>query len=233
MAEGGRYMRDAAKRMAPEVNCDLFTPICWWFRGDCDGDHRTVQDANSAYRIQQLGQFPEVIARLPETGEAPDVFYTLYATRAIHAPLTLGVAQDTACSMSIIYTGPESGPERYETVARRGWTPRSDPSGDPRLGGLRLDERPLAFAILHACKGAVLLAHANDYSASADLEHFARKMRVKIIRMPLSVMAPALIQSIQRRIFVSIEMRWSKYGNRIGERAVNWRIPSAGLGQAC
>jgi len=226
MGEGARYMREAALLLAPDVECDLFTPVCWWFRGDCDGDFRSVADAtNPAYRINQIPEFPEVVAAIEEDGAPPDAFYTLAATRTLHARLTLGIFQDIACSISLIYTGPERiGPERYKAVAQR-CQPRMDPSGDSKLAGFRLDEKPLAYAIASAPAGIVLLAHSNEYSSSAEIEEFASQTGRRIIRMPLSVMPPAVAQSIQRRVFVSKNMRWSQYGDRLSDRAVNWRVP--------
>ncbi len=220
MAEGARYMREST----PEVKCDLFTPVCWWFRGDCDSDFRSVADANPAYRIQQISEFPQLAATVEDDGAPPDGFYTLAATRALHARLTLGIFQDIACSISLIYTGSENGPERYKAVAKR-FRPRTDPSGDQDLAGFRPDERPLAFAINNALDGIVLLARGDEYTPSEELRALAARKRVRIVEMPLSVIPATVAQSIQRRIFISKTMRWSKYGDRLSDRAVNWRVP--------
>jgi hypothetical protein len=230
MGEGARYMREAARLLAPEVECDLFTPVCWWFRGDCDGDFRSVADAtNPAYRIDQISEFPQVSATIKDDGAPPDAFHTVAATRALHARLTLGIFQDIACSISTIYTGPEKiGTERYKAVAQK-CQPRTDPSTDPNLAGFNLDERPLAYAIVNAPSGVVLLAHSGEYAPSDQIQNLALQKAVRIVRMPLSVIPPAVGQSVQRRIFISKNMRWSRYGERIGDRAVNWRVSPVAL----
>lgn len=225
MAEGARRMREAAQTIASGIQCDLFTPVCWCFRSDCDGDHRSVQDVNAAYR--RLHQLSELYDDVPEAddGEEPDVFHTLSATRASHTSLCPGVCQDIACSLSIIYTGPENGPERYRAVSHLEPVPRLDPSEDLEIRGFPLVDRSLAFAIKNARGGVVLLARSDDCKLSPEIDDLARKRKVRIIQMPLTVMPRALARAIQRRIFISKNIRWSATGDRVGDRMVNWRVP--------
>ena len=50
IAAGAVYMRREAARTAPQWEYDAFTPVCFWLRGDTDGDCRSVIEPNGAYR---------------------------------------------------------------------------------------------------------------------------------------------------------------------------------------
>jgi hypothetical protein len=225
MAVAAEIMREEGRRLAPDVATDLFTPAIWVFCREGDGNHRSVIDSNAARRNLQLADLPGVANTLPASNERPGEIYTLSATRCVHGVTCPGINHDIAAAIGLVYTAPQSGPERYQAVTQSGRPiPRLDPSEDPEIAGFELIERNIAFCIKYATD-AVLLAHFQGFQLTAKLEEYAIAQGVQIIRMPLTVIPRYLQIAIQRRIFMSKTMRWHELGERIGDRMVFWRIP--------
>lgn len=226
MALAAEIMREKGQRLAPYVVTDLFTPAVWIFCRECDGDHRSLPDPNAAYRRNlQIPDLPGVEHSVLETDEEPDVIHTLSATRRVHGVTCPGINHDIASAIGLVYTGPQSGPERHRAVTEGSRpVPRLDPSCDDEIAGFELVERNIAFCVKYA-SGAVLLAHYKGFRLTAKVEEYAKRRGVQIIRMPLSVIPHYLQTAIQRRIFMSKTMRWHEFGDRIADRMVFWRIP--------
>lgn len=225
MALAAERMREEGRRLAPDVVTDIFTPAAWIFCREADGDHRSVSDANAAYRKAQLSDIPW-LANTTDTGdEQPDAIYTLSATRYVHGDTCPGVNHDIVSGIGLVYTGPECGPERYGAVVNSGRPiPREDPSSDSDIEAFELIERNIAFGVKYA-SGAVLVAHYEGFQLSRKLKSYAKAKGVRIIPMPLTVVPRYLQMAVQRRIFLSKTMRWHEFGDRVAERMVFWRIP--------
>jgi hypothetical protein len=225
MALGAQIMREQARRLAPQVATDLFTPAVWIFCGEGDGDHRSLMDVNAAYRTIQLSDLPDVANAIETGGEQPDVIHTLSATRYLHGVTCPGVNHDTTSGIGLVYTGPEYGPDRYQAMTQSGRpVPRLDPSSDSEIQEFELIERNIAFCVKYAT-GIVLLAHFDGFQLTRKLNTYAKAKGVQIVQMPLTVFPRYLQMAIQNRVFLSKMMRWHEFGERLADRMVFWRIP--------
>ncbi|MGB7758703.1 MAG: hypothetical protein WBL61_02685 [Bryobacteraceae bacterium] len=205
----------------------LFTPMVFIWSSESDGDVRTVDEPNLTRRRMQFGELREG-GRLPDGVPPPDCIHTLCATRSENTAWWGQMVQyDFTSSIATLYSGPETGPARYDAVTSHNapyLVCRENPSSDPDLRGFERDQVVPAFAVKWARDLVIVAAHA-EWQPSAALVEMARGRGVKVLVVPIGVIPETMTVRLRRRVFVAKTIRMNQdVGRRLENRFVNWRL---------
>jgi hypothetical protein len=206
---------------------DRFTPMAFIWSSESDGDVRSVDEPNLTRRRMQLGELREG-AELPQGVPPADCIHTLCATRSENAAWWGPMVQyDFASSIATLYSGPETGPARYDAVTSNNppeMVCRENPSSDRDLARFEKDQVAAAFAVKWARNLAVVAAYTG-WQPSPALMEMARARWVRILVVPIEVIPRTLTIRLRRRVFVAKTIRMNQgAGRRLENRFVNWRL---------
>ncbi len=215
------YVKHRSCERVSGGNGDEFTPVVFLFASAEEIDvslSYEVHDGNLSLRNIELGNDDFDFSIHPE----PDKVFSVYVTSKKRTfVLDPHIQQESLTSLSLIYTKPVMGLERYQAITTRGkdLQCRVEPDVDPDLIRFPLSERGIAWATKYA-RDRVFVVAKEGWEIPPRVSRFAKKRGITIRIVPLSMYRHDFLERLKICYFLSTQLKKHPQREQIVRRFV-------------
>jgi|GEM_PF-971802 len=204
--EDAVHIKRRERNKLHQASLDEYTPVVFLFAQNIDECLPTfVQSGNNTHRRVQLGESRSVCDEAQRADKVYSIFKTILQQNYF---LEGHIRKDCLTAIALLCTNDLMEVARYKAICSRPrlLQCRADAQEDSELDEFIIRDKLVAWAIKYA-ESAVIVVADTGWRASERLSQFARKKRVKLLNLPLSVLPADSLKRLRHMHFISRSLR--------------------------